>query len=627
MAPLARIVVPGCPHHVTTRGNRREPIFFEDGDQDIYCDILAEQMRRAAVEVWSYFPVPDFPLPGFGSRMKVQEAFKIGLLRDLLEGTSLEDSASTTELRQGLQSAWTRQDRLTYVAHARRLMDRGYVTESVCSRLIHVLMQLGYSSEVLDVALKLNAPDVPPQMRCSVAAALLDTGRSAEARALARRIPKAASASEERFASAVTQLVEREDLVKASSSWPDFERYVRASLKLGMVRLATRMVLAGLERGAFKEAEDWDQALTLASCALRLAMPDDASRLAGSLNAALGAKPDRRSSDTDGGPPLARSFSSWKLFKCLALAKAAQGDWRGAIRDLEDLSGHEEAFSGANSELSRCIGREFLSTYPVSFGDAGDHPRTFDLFPFNGEFSMLRIKLNEMASWVDAFVIVEARQTFTGRDKPLYFLERQAEFREFAHKIIYVQLDEFPSHLRTAWSREFYQRDSAVRGISGLCGSRDRILISDVDEILDGKRLEAFEEEAVSVALRMFQFFLNLERVLPKPVFKTAIVPARTLAANGSSYLRICMPRYAPRRVTDTAGWHFSSVGEPAMLERKMLSYSHQENAHMDREHFAGLLADIRRGLDTGHHVRHALDSSFPAYVRQHQQALSSLLL
>jgi putative transposase len=51
---LARIVAPGCPHHVTARGNRREPIFFEDGDQAIYCDILSEQMRKAGVEVWAY---------------------------------------------------------------------------------------------------------------------------------------------------------------------------------------------------------------------------------------------------------------------------------------------------------------------------------------------------------------------------------------------------------------------------------------------------------------------------------------------------------------------------------------------------------------------------------------------
>jgi hypothetical protein len=46
MARLARIVVPGRAHHVTQRGNRREAIFFKDGDQAIYLDLLAEQTAR-----------------------------------------------------------------------------------------------------------------------------------------------------------------------------------------------------------------------------------------------------------------------------------------------------------------------------------------------------------------------------------------------------------------------------------------------------------------------------------------------------------------------------------------------------------------------------------------------------
>ncbi len=36
MARLARTVIAGLPHHVTQRGNRREAIFFEDGDQEVY---------------------------------------------------------------------------------------------------------------------------------------------------------------------------------------------------------------------------------------------------------------------------------------------------------------------------------------------------------------------------------------------------------------------------------------------------------------------------------------------------------------------------------------------------------------------------------------------------------------
>jgi hypothetical protein len=35
---IARIVVPGSPHHVTQRGNRRERVFFEDADYELYRD-------------------------------------------------------------------------------------------------------------------------------------------------------------------------------------------------------------------------------------------------------------------------------------------------------------------------------------------------------------------------------------------------------------------------------------------------------------------------------------------------------------------------------------------------------------------------------------------------------------
>ena len=51
MARLARIVVPGLPHHVRRRGNRREAIFFEDGDYEVYLDLLAEQSLKVGVVV------------------------------------------------------------------------------------------------------------------------------------------------------------------------------------------------------------------------------------------------------------------------------------------------------------------------------------------------------------------------------------------------------------------------------------------------------------------------------------------------------------------------------------------------------------------------------------------------
>ncbi|MBW8880739.1 MAG: transposase [Asticcacaulis sp.] len=59
MARRARMIIPGVPHHVTQRGNRREPIFFENGDQEVYLDLMAAQLKRYAVECWSYCLMPN----------------------------------------------------------------------------------------------------------------------------------------------------------------------------------------------------------------------------------------------------------------------------------------------------------------------------------------------------------------------------------------------------------------------------------------------------------------------------------------------------------------------------------------------------------------------------------------
>jgi putative transposase len=49
----------GLPHHVTQRGNRREAIFFEDGDHEIYLDLLARQTLKAGVQVWACCLMPN----------------------------------------------------------------------------------------------------------------------------------------------------------------------------------------------------------------------------------------------------------------------------------------------------------------------------------------------------------------------------------------------------------------------------------------------------------------------------------------------------------------------------------------------------------------------------------------
>ncbi|NNC36727.1 MAG: transposase [Hyphomonadaceae bacterium] len=59
MARLARIVVPGLPHHVTQRGNRRETVFFGDDDYQAYLDLLATSIKQADSEIWAWCLMPN----------------------------------------------------------------------------------------------------------------------------------------------------------------------------------------------------------------------------------------------------------------------------------------------------------------------------------------------------------------------------------------------------------------------------------------------------------------------------------------------------------------------------------------------------------------------------------------
>ncbi len=54
MPRVARIVIPGLPHHVTQRGNNRGDVFFVAEDRWVYLGLLAEQAVRYGVTVLGY---------------------------------------------------------------------------------------------------------------------------------------------------------------------------------------------------------------------------------------------------------------------------------------------------------------------------------------------------------------------------------------------------------------------------------------------------------------------------------------------------------------------------------------------------------------------------------------------
>ena len=59
MGRLARVVVPGMPHHVTQRGNRRQKTFFSEEDYRAYLSLLVDWCARCDVRVWAYCLMPN----------------------------------------------------------------------------------------------------------------------------------------------------------------------------------------------------------------------------------------------------------------------------------------------------------------------------------------------------------------------------------------------------------------------------------------------------------------------------------------------------------------------------------------------------------------------------------------
>jgi putative transposase len=59
MPHVARKVVPGLPHHVTQRGNRRQLVFFNEGDYVLYRHLMAEHRLLENVSLWAYCLMPN----------------------------------------------------------------------------------------------------------------------------------------------------------------------------------------------------------------------------------------------------------------------------------------------------------------------------------------------------------------------------------------------------------------------------------------------------------------------------------------------------------------------------------------------------------------------------------------
>jgi putative transposase len=73
MGRIARVVVPGWPHHVTQRGNHRQNVFRSDHDREVYLELLAKHKRNYHLDLIGFSLMPnhvhEIPIPEYDNSL------------------------------------------------------------------------------------------------------------------------------------------------------------------------------------------------------------------------------------------------------------------------------------------------------------------------------------------------------------------------------------------------------------------------------------------------------------------------------------------------------------------------------------------------------------------------------
>ncbi|MBQ7943830.1 MAG: glycosyl transferase GT17 family protein [Lachnospiraceae bacterium] len=276
----------------------------------------------------------------------------------------------------------------------------------------------------------------------------------------------------------------------------------------------------------------------------------------------------------------------------------------------------------------------------------------YDCFQFFNELDILKIRLHVMSPIVDKFVISEATETFSGMKKPLYYEENKEMFAEFADKIIHVVVDDTPQG--DTHARDTFQKNAVTRGLKD-CTDEDIIIFSDLDEIPNPEKIQEIlkdfkEDKIYHFAQRLFYCYLNMEEVSGSLLSYAGefegVERKKWIGSKMCSYkllkeqgLQLGELRFPERkevgiRVED-GGWHFGYMGghgEKDIRKRvqdKVVSAAHQE--YNSKRVLSQVSDQIKEGKDIfgreASFVRCEIDESYPAYIREHQDELSFLIM
>lgn len=277
--------------------------------------------------------------------------------------------------------------------------------------------------------------------------------------------------------------------------------------------------------------------------------------------------------------------------------------------------------------------------------------KIFDTFTFYNELDLLELRMNILGDVVDYFVINEATITFTGKEKPLYFLENKDRFNKWKDKIIHhVTVDDnetlekywngVPYHrsmmeddiyqLPVHYQRACFHKDSAIYALLDHAQDDDIILTGDADEIANPEVIKAINEwfdPGNHYVLKgpVYYYYLNL--LCEKEWMGTRVSTMKMLKSMSVDKLR---QSHQDAWKVEDGSWHWSFFGNADTVRAKMDAYEHQEN---NLPEFRDSMEDrIEKGVDPfGRDYLYTpqvvpIDDTFPEYIIQNQDKLEKFI-
>lgn len=236
--------------------------------------------------------------------------------------------------------------------------------------------------------------------------------------------------------------------------------------------------------------------------------------------------------------------------------------------------------------------------------------KVYDCFQFYNELDILEIRLNELDSQVDYFVLVEAELSHQCKPKILYFQENKDRFEKYLNKIIHVVVSKNEFRTDDAWYNENLQRRKLLQGIS-KASSDDLILIADCDEIVSANSLNfaktlfqgTSDNPAYIFEQNLYYWYLNT-RANNYVWANAGIAKKKTIEDIGTQSFKSNVKSLSFPRIKN-GGWHFSYLGDSEQVKQKIDNFAHTECSHIResdlkvyREKLTDPLGRTNEGID-----------------------------